>query len=88
MRSLGITRKLDALGRVTLPVELRQSLGYETGTPLEILADDKSLYIKKASDGCTFCHSDIKVVAWHGDRVCRICAADILAKSVKDGVKG
>ena len=88
MRSLGITRGLDKLGRITLPIEIRKSLGMEHGTPLEILADDKGIYIQKHSTGCRYCGGMDNVVVWHGEKVCKVCAADILAKSVKESVEG
>ena len=88
MKQLGISVTIDSFGRITIPKSLRLSMGYEPTTALEILPDGKGLRIQKHSTGCVFCGSDVKVVVWHGDKVCRICAADILAKSVKDGADG
>ena len=84
MKQLGISVTMDSFGRITIPKSLRLSMGYEPTTPLEMLADGSGLRIRKHLVGCVFCGSDDKVVAWHGDKVCRICAADILAKGVKD----
>jgi len=88
MKPLGIVRKLDNLNRLTIPKELCRSLNMEPGTPLEILADEKGLRIQKHSEGCVYCHSEDKVVVWHGVLICRACASDILAKGVKEGVAG
>jgi len=88
MKPIGISLTMDSFGRITVPKSLRISMGYEPTTPLEMLADGKGLRIQKHLLGCMFCGSDDKVVAWHGSVVCRACAADILAKSVKDGVDG
>jgi len=86
MKELGISVTLDSFGRITIPKSLRISMGYEPTMPLEMVSDGKELRIRKHLTGCMFCGSDIKAVAWHGDRVCRICAAGILGKGVKEGV--
>jgi len=88
MRAMGITRKMDNLNRLVIPKELCKSLNIGAGTPMEILANDKGIYLKKSSVGCTFCQSVDDVVAWHGVLVCKVCAGDILAKSVKESVGG
>ena len=54
MKAIGITRKIDDLGRICIPKELRKSLGIDTDTPLEILADEKGIYIRKYAAGCMF----------------------------------
>ncbi|OUO26611.1 AbrB/MazE/SpoVT family DNA-binding domain-containing protein [Eubacterium sp. An3] len=46
MTSTGIVRKLDQLGRITLPKELRKSFGIEEGTPLEFFTDDDKIIVK------------------------------------------
>lgn len=52
MRSIGIVRKVDDLGRIVIPKELRRSLNIVEGEPLEILADEKGLYLRKYVAGC------------------------------------
>ena len=46
MTSTGIVRKLDQLGRITLPKELRKSFGIEEGTSLEFFTDDDKIIVK------------------------------------------
>ena len=87
MKPIGISVTMDSFGRITIPKPLRLTMGYDTTTPLEMVSDGKGLRIQKHSIECMFCGSDIKVVAWHGDMVCRACSSDILAKSVKEGVE-
>jgi len=84
MKPLGISVTMDSFGRITIPKSLRLTMGYEPNTPLEMMADGSGLRIRKHLVGCVFCGSDDKVVAWRGSIVCRACASDILAKSVKD----
>lgn len=51
MKSLGIVRKIDSLGRVVIPREIRKANGWEEGQPLEILADDNGgVYLKAFGD--------------------------------------
>lgn len=52
MKDTGVIRKVDELGRFTLPMELRRKLNIEVGDPLEVFVDDESIILKKyvASD--------------------------------------
>ncbi len=47
MKSTGIVRKLDELGRIVIPKELRRTLGIEVRDPLEILIDEEKIVLKK-----------------------------------------
>jgi AbrB family looped-hinge helix DNA binding protein len=47
MKALGIVRKIDDLGRVVIPKEVRRINGWETGTPLEMFATDEGVFIKE-----------------------------------------
>lgn len=80
LRAIGIVRKVDELGRLVLPKELRKSLNIEVGTPLEILADEKGIYIRKYEVGCTFCRNMEGLVEFGGTQVCKACAKAILGK--------
>jgi len=57
MKSTGIVRHIDPLGRVTLPMELRRTLEVETGDGLEIFTHDKSIILRKYQPGCFICGS-------------------------------
>jgi len=80
MRSLGIIRKVDELGRVVIPKEVRVVLGIGHTTPMEMLADEKGVYIRKYEVGCTFCKGMESLVEYKGVHVCKKCAATILDK--------
>jgi len=80
MRSLGIIRKVDELGRVVIPKEIRVVLGIGHTTPMEMLADEKGVYIRKYEVGCTFCKGMEYLVEYKGVYVCKKCAATILDK--------
>lgn len=47
MKSTGIVRKLDELGRITLPIELRRTLGVSERDPLEIFVDEGKIILQK-----------------------------------------
>lgn len=57
MKSTGIVRKTDSLGRIVLPKELRSTLGLEDNAPLEIFTDEDSIILKKyrPAGACDFC---------------------------------
>lgn len=47
MKALGIVRKIDDLGRITIPMEVRRVHGWETGTPIEMFATNKGLVLRE-----------------------------------------
>ena len=55
MKSLGITRRIDDLGRVVIPKETRRSLGMENGDPLEFYIDGDKVIMRKYTPGCSHC---------------------------------
>lgn len=55
MKSIGIVRKVDQLGRVTLPKEMRDVMNIEEGTPMEIYTEGNNIIISKYSRSCVFC---------------------------------
>ena len=74
MKATGIIRRVDDLGRIVLPKELRQTMGIRTGDPMEIYTDADNIILRKYAPGCAFCGSvnDIRYI--HGTPVCNICA--------------
>ena len=73
MKSIGIVRKLDDLGRIVLPVELRHTLGLEEKDPLEIFVEDDSIILKKYQPSCIFCNNAKEVTTFKGHNVCPEC---------------
>ena len=57
MKATGIVRKVDELGRIVLPIELRRTLNIEIKDPLEIYVDGESIMLKKYQPACVFCGS-------------------------------
>lgn len=74
MKATGIVRRVDDLGRIVLPKELRQTMGIRTGDPMEIHTDADSIILRKYAPGCAFCGSVNGIRYIHGTPVCNICA--------------
>jgi transcriptional pleiotropic regulator of transition state genes len=77
MKSTGIVRKVDTLGRVVLPKELRDVLNINHDDALEIFMDDDTIYLKKYEPGCVFCGSLDDAVNFKGKNVCKECKNSI-----------
>lgn len=80
MKSTGIVRKVDELGRVVIPIELRRTLGIDEKYPLEIFVDGDKIILKKyeAKGACVFCgdiFEDGEGQEFKGKPVCRLCAS-------------
>jgi len=73
MKSTGITRKVDELGRVVIPIELRRTLGIEEKDPLEIFVDGDRIILRKYEPACVFCGSAADVTNFKGKNVCQSC---------------
>ena len=73
MKSIGVVRKLDDLGRIVLPKELRDNLGFEENQPLEIYTKEDLIILKKYKPGC-YCCKNLEVEARvMGLGLCRKC---------------
>ena len=77
MKSTGIVRKVDELGRVVLPIELRRSLDIEEKDALEIYVDGNSVILKKYEPDCIFCGNARDVVNFKGKNICSTCLKDM-----------
>lgn len=77
MKATGIIRRVDDLGRIVLPKELRQTMGIRTGDPMEIYIDADNIILRKYAPGCVFCeNTDAKEV--RGVRICERCAGEAI----------
>ncbi|NLJ74709.1 MAG: AbrB/MazE/SpoVT family DNA-binding domain-containing protein [Firmicutes bacterium] len=77
MKATGIVRKVDDLGRVVLPIELRRSLGIKEKDPLEIYVMDDQIVLRKSSMMCVFCGSGEDVTEFRGKGICHSCRSDL-----------
>lgn len=81
MRSVGVVRKVDELGRVVIPIEVRRNLGIAEKDPLEIYVDNEKIILKKYEPTCIFCGEAGNIRNFRGKNICRECAA-ALAKEI------
>ncbi len=77
MKSTGIVRKVDELGRIVLPIELRRTLDISERDPLEIYVDGASIVLKKYQNACLFCDSADDLVSYKGKNICAKCAKEL-----------
>lgn len=77
MKSTGIVRKVDELGRVVIPIELRRTLGIGEKDALEIYVDGERIMLKKYEPACIFCGNAENVTYFKGKIVCRECLNDL-----------
>lgn len=77
MKATGIVRKVDELGRIVLPKELRRTLGIGEKDPMEIYTDGKGIILRKYAPGCAFCGSVNGIRYIHGTPVCGACAYNV-----------
>ena len=73
MKSTGIIRKVDELGRIVLPIELRRVLDIAQRDELEILVEGDRIVLHKYQPACVFCGSDQNLISFSGKTVCRTC---------------
>jgi AbrB family transcriptional regulator, transcriptional pleiotropic regulator of transition state genes len=77
MKSTGIVRKIDELGRIVLPSELRRVFHIQEGDDLEISVDGEQVILQKRRDLCTFCGAESPSINYRDRRVCDRCAGEI-----------
>ena len=79
MKSTGIVRKVDELGRIVLPIELRRVLDIAERDALEIYVEGSSVILKKYKPSCVFCDATKDVVAFRDKNVCPRCMRELKA---------
>jgi len=77
MKSTGIVRKVDELGRIVIPIELRRTLDIEEKDSLEIYVSDDTIMLKKYQPACIFCNDAKNVISYKGKNICRSCIEEL-----------
>jgi len=80
MKSTGIVRKVDELGRVVLPMELRRTMTIAEKDPLEIYVEGSTIILKKYEPTCIFCGDTKDVVSYKGKNICSNCMSELKGK--------
>ena len=73
MKSTGIVRKVDGLGRIVLPIEMRRTLDIAERDSLEIFVDGDSIILKKYQPACIFCDNTKDIISYKGKNICPDC---------------
>jgi transcriptional pleiotropic regulator of transition state genes len=76
-KSTGIVRRIDQLGRIVFPKELRKILGINTQDSLELFIEGNSVIFKKYNPGCNFCGSTNIQTTYHNKPICNECVINI-----------
>lgn len=77
MKSIGIVRKLDDLGRIVLPIELRRTLDIADKSPLEIFVEGDTIVLRKFEHSCVFC-GETATLEHRGRSICRRCMDELI----------
>ena len=77
MKSTGIVRKVDELGRIVLPIELRRTLDIAEKDAIEIYVDGESIILKKYEPTCIFCGDGRNVENYRGKNICANCMKEL-----------
>lgn len=77
MKSTGIVRKVDELGRIVLPIELRRTLDIDERDSLEIYVDNGTVVLRKFEPSCVFCNNSEDIVSYRGKSICRKCMEEL-----------
>ena len=80
MKSTGVVRKLDELGRIVLPIEIRKVLDIKQKDAVEIFTDGDRIILQKYQPACVFCNNADNIVYFNGKRICEDCLAKIKAE--------
>lgn len=84
MKSTGIVRRIDSLGRIVLPMEIRKLLSLtEEGSSVEIYTDNETVVLKKYTPCCIFCNSADDLIEYHGSKICTECVKKMYNENVK-----
>ena len=77
IKSTGVVRQVDSLGRIVLPVELRRTLGFSQNESIEIFTDGDAIVLKKYDPGCVFCGTSLDAIDYKGKPICKQCFSEI-----------
>lgn len=77
MKNTGIVRRIDPLGRIVLPKELRRTLDIEIRDPMEIFTDGNRILLRKYRKNCIICGSESALITFKGKPVCRVCIENL-----------
>lgn len=79
MKSTGIVRNIDELGRIVIPKEIRRVMQIASADPVEIYVEEDKIILKKHSPYCSFCGSSTEISEFKGKKICTGCIEELRA---------
>ena len=80
MKSTGIVRRIDRLGQIVLPMELRKTLNWGIKDSLEVFVEGETVMLRKYEPYCVFCGESRELFQYQGKNVCPNCIKELQAK--------
>jgi len=77
LKATGVVRKVDGLGRIVIPMEIRQAYDIKEKDSLEIFIDGGKIVLRKYEPACIFCNNAENVTDYHGKLICETCLKEI-----------
>ena len=77
MKSTGIIRRVDELGRVVIPIEIRNQFNIVEKDPIEIFVDGSTIVLKKFEENCIFCGNTKNLIEYKNKLVCDKCSKQL-----------
>lgn len=80
LKSIGVVRKLDSLGRIVIPMEVRQANDIKHNDPIEIFTDDEKIVLRKYEPACIFCNNAENLISYKGKKICINCINEVRSR--------
>ena len=77
MKTSGVSRKIDEVGRIVIPKSIRKKQGLIDGTPLDISLEGDKIIMQKSQSSCLFCNESAELTKFKGRRICKKCLAEL-----------
>lgn len=77
MKATGVIRRIDELGRIVVPKEIRKKLGIATDDPVEIYVEGEQIILKKHEELCIFCGDGDELTEYCGKKICKSCIEEL-----------
>ena len=77
MKSTGIVRNVDELGRIVIPKEMRTKMDISSSDPIEIYVEGDKIILQKYSNACIFCGSGVELSIFKGKKICGACLEEM-----------
>ena len=77
MKSTGIVRNVDELGRIVIPKEIRLKMNIRSSDPIEIYVEDNKIILTKYEHSCMFCGSGAELASFKGKKICATCLNEL-----------